>query len=359
MGKKVYIIVLNYNGWKDTIECLESIFRQNYRNYQVIVVDNNSKDNSYEYIKRWANGEFELFVPDTNPLKSLVYPPIKKPIPIECLTGKKFEKTQCLIKNSLNIGEIEPTTSEPLILIQSTENLGYAGGNNLGIKYALSKNDFEYIWVLNNDTVVKEDTLENLIKCAEEKGEKVNPLGSILLYYDNPNFIQAAGGKFNSFFIVGKHLFSNEQYTNKLINKLKKIKIDYPVGASLLFHKKFLKEVGLLDEDYFIYYEEIDIVSRGKEKGYQPDICIESILYHKESSTIEKVNESISTFSDFYAVRNRILFTKKRAKNKLIFAYLSIFFSLLNRIKRKEFKKAKNILKILLQGEKCSFKDSG
>ncbi len=358
MDKKVYIIGLNYKGWKDTIECLESIFRQKYKNYQVIVVDNNSEDGSYEYIKRWANGEFELFIPDENPLKSLVYPPIKKPLSIECLTGKKFEKTQCLIKNSLNIGEVEPTTSEPLILIQSTENLGYAGGNNLGIKYALSKNDFEYIWILNNDTVVREDTLQNLVKCAEEKGEKVNPLGSLLLYYNNPNLIQAVGGKFNIFVGAGSHVLANKPLTENIKRYIENVKIDYPIGASLFFNKKFLKEVGLFDERFFIYFEEIDICDRGRKKGYTPDICIDSILYHKEASTIDSITEN-SVFGDFYAMRNRIAYAKKHGKLRTALAYFSLLIAFINRLRRKEIDKAKNIIRIFLQGERCTFKDFG
>ena len=136
------------------------------------------------------------------------------------------------------------------------------------------------------------------------------------------------------------------------------MKIDYPIGASLFLNKKFIKEVGLLDERFFIYFEEIDICDRGRKKGYTPDICIDSILYHKEASTIDSVTEN-SVFGDFYAMRNRILYAKKHGKIRTILAYFSVLLALINRLKRKEFKKAKNILRILVQGEKCSFKDFG
>ena len=127
----------------------------------------------------------------------------------------------------------------------------------------------------------------------------------------------------------------------------------------LFISKKFIKEVGLLDEDYFIYFEEIDISYRGKKFGYTPDICVDSIVYHKESATIDKENKKISAFSDFYAMRNRLLFAKKRNKSKLGFVYLSLLFAFINRIRRGEIEKAKNVLRILFQGEKCSFKGSG
>ncbi len=358
-NEKVYIIILNYNGWKDTIECLESVFRLDYPNYQVIVIDNNSSDNSFQYIKQWANGEIDLWIPKNQPLRDLSFPPIKKPLPLECLDGKKFEKTMCMIQKMPDIGEVAPTTQEPLVLIQSNENLGFAGGNNLGIKYALSKNDFEYIWIINNDTVVRKDSLKELVRCAKEKGDKHFPLGSILLYYDKPNLIQAAGGSFSSFIGAGTHILANQPLTESIKEKIKNIKIDYPVGASLFLSKKFIKDVGLLDEDYFIYFEEIDLSFRGKSKGYETDICLNSIVYHKESATIDSVNQYVSTFSDFYAMRNRLLFAKKRNKQNLGFAYLSLIFALFNRLRRREFEKAKNIIKIIIQGERCSLKDFG
>ncbi|RMD45130.1 MAG: glycosyltransferase family 2 protein, partial [Aquificota bacterium] len=272
---KVYIIILNYNGWKDTVECLESVFRLDYPNYQVVVVDNASTDESFQVIKKWANGEIDVWLLKDNPLRNLVYPPVKKPIPLECLDGKKFEKTQCIVRNMPDIGGVNTTTKEPLIIIQSMENLGYAGGNNLGIKYALCKNDFDYIWILNNDTVVTKDALKELVSCAKHKKEKSYPLGSVLLYYDKPNTIQAVGGRFSNFVGAGSHIFAGEKFTQKIKEKIKKLKIDYPVGASLFISKKFIKEVGLLDEDYFIYFEEIDLSYRGKNFGYSPNICTE------------------------------------------------------------------------------------
>ena len=81
---KVYIIILNYNGWADTIECLESVLKNDYPNYQVIVVDNNSPNNSMEYIKAWAEGKLDVWVKPAHPLRHLSFPLVKKPIPI-CL----------------------------------------------------------------------------------------------------------------------------------------------------------------------------------------------------------------------------------------------------------------------------------
>ncbi|WP_211325081.1 glycosyltransferase family 2 protein [Hydrogenothermus marinus] len=92
MNKKVYIIILNYNGWADTIECLESVLRNDYPNYQVIVVDNDSPNNSMEYIKAWAEGKLDVWVKPNHSLRYLSHPPIKKPIPYVYYNREEAEK---------------------------------------------------------------------------------------------------------------------------------------------------------------------------------------------------------------------------------------------------------------------------
>jgi len=206
---KVAIIILNYNGWKDTIECLESVLRNDYPNYQVIVVDNGSPNNSMKYIKAWAEGRQEVLTPEpTHPLYHLSHPPVKKPIPYIEYNKKEAEKGGTpKLENSLMINwlnskahlqdnspnnSVNPTTKYPLILIQTGSNLGYAGGNNVGIRYA-QKRDFEYIWLLNNDVVIDKDALTELLKLAESD-KKIGIVGSKLLYYYYPNTIQTLGG---------------------------------------------------------------------------------------------------------------------------------------------------------------------
>ncbi len=130
MNPKVYIILLNYNGWTDTIECLESVLRNDYPNYQVIVVDNNSPNNSIEYIKTWAEGKLDVWVNPNNPLRKLSFPPAPKPIPYVFYTREEAEKGGNL-KLEENLKENIPdsiTTAYPLIFIQT----GYNGGFTFG-----------------------------------------------------------------------------------------------------------------------------------------------------------------------------------------------------------------------------------
>ncbi len=346
---KVYIIILNYNGWQDTIECLETVLRNNYPNYQVVVVDNNSPNNSMEYIKAWAEGKLDVWMHPNHPLKDLSRPPIKKPVPYVFYSKEEAEQggnPELESKLKDKIPE-DITTKEPLIFIQSGKNRGFSAGNNIGIKYALKKDDFEYIWLLNNDTVIRKDSLSKLIECVKSLDENTSPVGTVLAYYDLPDKIQALGGKFNKFYALGRHLFVLKSIEEAIKEyKEKKVKIDHVIGASMLLNKKFLKEVGLLDEDYFIYFEEIDLCERGRKKGFKPYICLNSIVYHKEAVTM---NEVVGTeFSDFFAMRNRIIFTKKNNPFYLPFVYLSFIVSIIKRLKRREYKKAYNIIKIIL-----------
>ena len=387
---KVYIIILNYNGWADTIECLESVLRSDYPNYQVVVVDNNSPDDSMEYIEAWAEGKLDVWVKPDHPLRHLSSPPVKKPIPYVYYDREKAEKDgnndwkNGLMVKPLNskkeIGQLSTNqpiphssispfnllTTEPinysikypLVLIQTGENLGFAGGNNVGLRYALAKDDFEYIWLLNNDTVIEKNALSMLIQKFEnyrKSGERIGVVGSKLLYYSEPNIIQGVGGIYNKWFAVGKHLGVFEKDKGQYDNEDEALsKIDYIIGASMLISKGFLEEIGLLCEDYFLYFEEMDWVLRGKQKGYGIGYCHKSKVYHKEGESIGSSLEGKekSEIADFYGLRNRIIFTKKFYPQYLWSVYFGFVFVIWNRIRRRQLSRIKTVFKALLDGRK-------
>jgi len=204
---KIYIIILNYNNWADTIECLESVLRNDYPNYQVIVVDNNSPNNSVEYLKAWAEGKLDVWVNPNNPLRSLSFPPVTKPIPYICYSREEAEKGGNLeleenLKKEIPKGV---STNYPVIFIQNENNLGFAGGNNVGIRYALAKNDFDSIILLNNDTVIEKETILNLVEAKLKLGEK-SIYGGRIFYYNAPDKIWYDGGNFNEWTGLSRHL---------------------------------------------------------------------------------------------------------------------------------------------------------
>ena len=245
---KVYILILNFNSWPDTLECLESVLKSRYQNYQVIIIDNCSSDNSLEYIKSWAKGELDIWVSAGNHLRHLSNPPVKKMIPYIYYSKKEAEdggdlKSETEVQNLIgpqdSAGDAHFKARYPLIFIQTGCNSGYAGGNNAGIRYAMAKNDFEYIWILNNDTVIDSETLSNIVNSAtDDKYDR--PAGSYVYEYYEPEKLQIYGG-----LRVYKY-FPLRPFFAKLNED-----IDFIAGVSLFLSKRKITELGLIEEKYF------------------------------------------------------------------------------------------------------------
>ncbi|MNF84698.1 Glycosyl transferase family 2 [compost metagenome] len=345
MGK-CYILLLNYNGWNDTIECLESTIKSDYKNFQIIVVDNNSPNNSMEYIVNWTEGRQKISYDEKNQLNILSQPGQAKPIDYVL-----YDKTSALAGGC---AEIETKGYNPLILIQAGENKGFSAGNNIGIQYALAKGDAEYIWVLNNDTVIEVHTLSELVEKASsyrESNEKVGIIGSKLMYYHTPNVIQSIGGIYNSWLAtstsIGQMQKDNGEFDTEAITE----QIDYPIGASMFVSVDFIRDVGLMCEDYFLYYEELDWTLRGKAKGWKIGYCWRAKVFHKEGGSIgsSAIGTQRSKLSDFYGLKNRIVFSKKFYPKKLWSVRLGFLVSLFNRLTRGQLDRVNLIFRALLE----------
>lgn len=326
---KVYIVLLNYNSWKDTIECLESVLKSDYPNFQIIVVDNNSSDNSMNHIIKWANGTQEVIY-NNSQLSQLSQPFIDKPInyifcnDVDIINDEKklqYEK----------IGN-------PIIFIQSHENNGFSAGNNIAIKYALEKSDSSFIWLLNNDTAIKRDSLSILIKYA--KNNNIGITGSTLKYYYTPNKIQAYGGFINVLTGKGYHIVNS--------NKISK-KLNYIIGASFLIDINVINKIGLLPEEYFLYYEDSDYCYNALKYGYKIDICIKSIVYHKEGASTG-TNSNVgkkSSFSDYQSFYSRKLFYRRNFKSLYFLIYFQAGAYILHRLLIGHYNNAKAIYNAL------------
>ena len=297
---KVYIIIVNWNGWKDTIECLESVFRNDYASYQVIVCDNGSQDDSLENIKRWATGKLENEVLPSNPLYSLSFPPVRKPVSFIEYTREEVDAVRSL----------DPTDAR-LVLINNAANLGFAGGNNVGIRYALDRDDFSHVWLLNNDVVIKSDALSCLVRRMNEK-KNAGMCGSTIPYYFAPDTVWTLGGGIYNKWLSRSHSIGNMEPLRDAASRFDvEGTMDYLAGASMLVSRAFLHEVGLMNEEYFLYFEEPDWALRGKGKfslAYAP----ESIVYHKVGASAKLIDESgiSNRSSKFHAMKSHLLFTR-------------------------------------------------
>lgn len=299
----IYIVILNWNSSNETIACLKSVMNLNDSevNFKVIICDNNSQDNSSRNILKFLEDNY-------------MYDYL-----------------------SINEKEIYSTPNEYKILyIQNNSNYGYAGGNNVGIKFANNQIDLEYVWILNNDTEVDKNSLNELVHKM-----KSNPLygvcGSRLVNISNRKNVQGIGGTINTRLCITKEV-GNNYLIDDVIDELKYEKeVQYVIGASLLISKKCIEQIGYLCEDYFLYYEEIDYCNRAKNANFLIGISSKSIVFHHHGASTGKGKSDIA---DYYSVKNRIILTRKFYSENLFTVKLSILFVIFNRIRRLQFKRA-------------------
>jgi len=331
----VGIILVNYNSHDLLIECLESIYRIDYENFHVVIVENSeqNQNNEIETLTKWLKNDI-IFQLNQN-FKIFNYPLKRKPDLVVLSEEERFNK----------ISKIE----SKLIIIKSKKNRGFAGGCNLGIDYIKAQECFEFIWLLNTDTVVERDSLLALVDKANES-DNIIAVSSKLRYYDQPERINLIGGKFSNSIIkfgylpIGLMEIDTGQYD-------KDIKIDTPAMASCLINLKLINEVGLMREDYFLYSEDVEWFERMKKKGFEFKYEYKSLVYHKESATTSKISEKTL----YYYVRNKIHFFLTyypETKYKI-----GLFISLLrdiygNAIKRWKIKNLIVIIKAIIDGLK-------
>ncbi|MDX9798163.1 MAG: glycosyltransferase family 2 protein [Bacteroidales bacterium] len=259
INQRISIIIVNFNGLKDTLELLSSIDRfLNHDFVEVIVVDNGS-----------------------------------------------------VIDETIRIKSIYPNTKT----IRSNQNLGFAGGNNLGIKESVG----EYIILLNNDTLLIDNSLMQVPALLEIDGS-VGVISPKILFLEPSGYIQYAGYS----------LMSSITIRNKTIGFMEKdngvhdlrLETPYSHGAAMILRRNVIEKVGLMPEVFFLYYEEMDWCEQIRAKGikimYEPAITI----IHKEGMSVGKQ----SPMKKYYMVRNRLLFAKRNRKGVL--RMLSVFYQL-------------------------------
>jgi len=291
---KVAIIVLNWNGWPDTLECLESLQHLAYPNFQVIVVDNGSIDDSVEKIKNWGEGKipvqtrFVEFEPRLKPVARLDY-------------NRREAESGGDVRGETEV-EASPSQTR-LILIQTGENLGFAGGNNVALRYCLER-DYGYFWLLNNDTVVDSASLAEMIKIAESDGA-IGVAGPMILFYSRPQWIYSAGISFSRIgrrvrrMGIMKHLDAPAFNTRKDVEGI--------AGCALLIRQDTVRTIGLLDERFFLYMEEADWCTRAIQKHYRCVYVPQARIWHKGWASIQ----SAPQLMDYYLARSQILYLKK------------------------------------------------
>jgi GT2 family glycosyltransferase len=268
---RVSCIVLNWNGWNDTVRCLAAIKESAFRNLQVIVVDNKSTDDSVEQIKTAH--------PDT-------------------------------------------------LVIEAAANLGFAGGNNLGIRHALA-DGADYIWLLNNDTLPTPEALSELVeKAVSDLG--IGAVASVSYYCDSPSRVEAwAGAQVNLWIGYGRN--STEPRPDNWFHSLN--------GTSLLISRACLKDAGLLDEGFFLYWEDTEFCLRLRKRGWRIAAAPKSVVFHRVNGSTGGNKVILDRFQTASGLRLLRLHSPAPRLASLLF--LAIRFS--RRIARLEFRRCRSV----------------
>lgn len=236
---KVFIIILNYNGKKWLKNCLSSLYSTDYLGFEIVVVDNNSTDSSFE--------EARLAFPKAS-------------------------------------------------YIKNEENIGYAAGNNIAIRYALDRGA-EYLLLLNFDTLVKKDFLKKLVDICQK--DKQIGLASPLIYFKDTKDIWFSGGSLKWFFMKAVH--------QRKLRREKFWETQFLSGCAMLIKKEVIRKIGFLDEDYFLYWEDADFSFRAKKAGFKAVVVRDSIVWHYEDSKVSNKNKI------YWLVISGLIFFKKNS----------------------------------------------
>lgn len=243
----VGIVIVNWNGWKDTLRCIDSLSRLNHARWKAIVVDNASSDESLEKLR---------------PLR------------------------------------------DSIDLIESPTNTGWAGGNNIGIRHAFALG-CDYVWLLNNDAVAAPDALTQMIHVARSSTD-VAFVGS-LIDHDPPRpTYQFTGTRVDPRSGVPEALWDTPRH--EVDTTQGAIRTDYVMGCSLLASRRTVKQIGLIDEHYFLNYDETDWCRRATNQGMRCLLVPSALVRHRHSASIGGTERPLHRY---FMIRNRLLYTKK------------------------------------------------
>jgi GT2 family glycosyltransferase len=263
MKPKIAIVILNWNGYADTSECIISLQKITYDNYQIVVVDNGSVKEDYLLLKK-------------------------------------------------NFPEIE--------VIKSESNLGFTGGNNLGIQYAMKMNP-DYLLLINNDTIVEPNFIQPLLNVFEEDKNAGIAAPQINYFYD-PQKIWTAGGK------ISRLRGSGFAYSDRIESWIKpdNKSVTFVSGCCMLIKKEVFEKIGLFDENFFLYVEDADLCFRTTHAGYKIIVNHHSKILHKVSYSTK---ENLSYLPLYYVTRNRLYFAKKNFHNIYFITFIYILTSMI------------------------------
>ena len=263
--KKIFIIILNYNGFDDTAKCLQTLYLLKNKSYilKTVIVDNGSSQVQLNKLKKFLD----------------------------------------------DFTDIE--------LIENGKNLGFAKGNNNGIRYALN-HQADFILLLNNDTKIEMNFLKKLLFLAAPIS---SPVVKFREFRDKPKLIYDLGGYVN--WTTGRTTHLNAYAgERKLFQDKEFIEVDYVAGCCMLVKEEVFQKIGLLDEKYFIYFEDVDFCVTAKRQGFRVIVDPKSIVYHKLGGSMDRWSKR----AIFHNLFSNFIFITKHLEWRIFFGYAYLFF---------------------------------
>lgn len=296
---RVSIIILNWNSWRDTIECLESLYQIDYQQFNVIVVDNASSNDSINQIIKHCSGKV--------PIESKFFRYESKNKPIDLY---EFNVSNIDFIDPTEISTIRNSSENILCLLKNENNDGFAIGNNIGIDFALKYLNPDFLLLLNNDTVVEANFLKNLVKTAYSN-DNIGIISPEIFEYFDPGKIQYSSDKLN--FYLGTITSSKKKPINGFLES------DTVCGASMGIKREVITKIGYLPINYFMLWEDIDYSLNAKRQGFLCGYAHGSKIWHKGSVSLGKIGDPNRIR---LSINNRIIFWKKYSTRPQMFCFL-------------------------------------
>lgn len=277
--QRVAVFLVNWKRAEDTVACVRSLLKLDFSGtLDVFVCENGSPDESFSMM--------------TNAFASF----------------SKVEDLPNLIKY------IDLESGRRIALAKAPHNLGFAGGNNFVIKIALACYDgkgYDYYWILNNDTEVDVNCLSIMVRKFNQEKRNVGICGSTLVYHHDKHTVQVLGGSLYSAGMGTMREIGNGRHWPFEVDESEvESEMSYVCGASMLVSDDVIRTVGLMKEDYFLFFEEIDWCERARKAGFELAYASKAVVYHKEGASIGTgTGARRSLLAEYYGMRNKLLVT--------------------------------------------------
>lgn len=301
----VAIVVLNYNRPDDLAECLDSIFENDYPNFEVIVVDNSSRSASFDVTKWWAVGPGKREPGVVHEIEVAAGGEADRSAgDIGCCAGPDDDTGGRAVS-----GRAAAFSPRSLTFFRSQVNLGFAGGHNMGIRLAV-RQGAKFVFVANSDIVVAPDFLSRLVDAAEQNGAAA--VGPAVLAYEHKDIVWQAGGTIDPVLGWARRNFEGEHVD--AIGR-EPFEVSYLAGCAMLLRAEALVEIGSLEPAYFLYFEDADWFARAGKRGLKALLVPRSVVWHKENALSSQAK---SAYSSYYFARNRLEFVRRNYPSYLL-----------------------------------------